>query len=427
MKKKTFHLPHIGMRMTKSCIAVFLCYLVYLLRGRQGMVFYSQLAVLWCIQPYVDTSLKKALQRTTGTFVGAFFGLIVVLLNFYVFKGDSSYELLQYAIISIMIIPIIQTTLLLHKKDASYFSCVVFLSIVVNHIGDINPFLFVWSRVVDTMIGIIIGILVNSFHLPHKKRLDLLFISELDETLLATGESLSSYSKIELNQLLDDGVHFTISTMRTPASLIEPLKEIKLNLPVIAMNGAVLYDINEKKYLKSYVISYNKTRELADFIRRFGHQCFINVILEDILVIYHQDLQNDAEKDIYRRMYSSPYRNYLYKALPEGSNCIYLMTIHVTEKIELLYDALKKNGYTNQLKVLRYPSTDYPGYSYLKIYNRNAGEENMIKYLQATLHCSETITFGSIDRKYDYIISPDDPDLVVRHIKKLFKPLGFDL
>ncbi|MBO5484924.1 MAG: HAD hydrolase family protein [Lachnospiraceae bacterium] len=427
MKEKTFHLPHIGMRMTKSCIAVFLCYLIYLLRGRQGMVFYSQLAVLWCIQPYVDTSLKKALQRTTGTFVGAFFGLIVVLLNFYIFKGDSSYELLQYAIISIMIIPIIQTTLLLHKKDASYFSCVVFLSIVVNHIGDINPFLFVWSRVVDTMIGILIGILVNSFHLPHKKRLDLLFISGLDETLLATGESLSSYSKIELNQLLDDGVHFTISTMRTPASLIEPLKDIKLNLPVIAMNGAVLYDINEKKYLKSYVISYNKTCELLDFIHRFGHQCFINVIMEDILVIYHQDLQNDTEKDIYSRMYSSPYRNYLYGTLPEGSNCIYLMTIDVTEKIELLYNALKKNGYTDQLKVLQYPSTDYPGYSYLKIYNRNAGEENMIKYLQATLHCSETITFGNIEGKYDYIVSPDNPDLVVRHIKKLFKPFGFNL
>ncbi len=50
-----------------------------------------------------------------------------------------------------------------------YFSCVVFLSIVVIHIGDANPYLFVFNRVMDTMIGIIIGMLVNSVRLPRRK------------------------------------------------------------------------------------------------------------------------------------------------------------------------------------------------------------------------------------------------------------------
>lgn len=431
MNETKFHLPHIGMRMTKSCIAVFLCYIVYLLRGRQGIVFYSQLAVLWCIQPYVDTSLKKALQRTVGTFVGAFFGLIIVLLNYYVLEDlSASYglviELLQYIIISLMIIPIIQTTLFLHQKDAAYFSCVVFLSIVVIHLADVHPLLFVWNRVSDTMIGIIIGVLVNSFHLPHKKRYDLLFISGLDHTLLTAQENMSSYSKIELNQMLDDGVNFTISTMRTPAALMAPLKGVRLNLPVIAMDGAVLYDIKEKKYLKSYVVSYTKTCELVNFIRCYDVQCFINVIMEDILVIYHKELKNKAEMDIYSRLYSSPYRNYLYADLPEGSNCIYLMSIDKTEKINTLYQALIKDGYAEQLKILHYPSTDYTGYSYLKIYNKNAEKENMIKYLQATLHCNQTITFGSIEGKYDYIIQPEESDQVVRLIKKLFMPLGIE-
>lgn len=381
MKNLDLHLPHIGMRIIKSSIAVFLCYLIYLLRGRQGAVFYTQLAVLWCIQPYIDTSLKKALQRTVGTFVGAFFGLLVLLFSRYVLHLNTDYELLEYAIISVMIIPILYTTVLLHKKDASYFSCVVFLSIVVIHMEDVNPFFFVWERISDTMIGILIGILVNSFHLPRQKRFDLLFVSGLDDTLLNENNRLSDYSIIELNQMLDDGVNFTISTVRTPASLIEPLKDLKLKLPVIAMDGAVLYDIKKKTYLKSYVISYSKTRELFDFIRSRGFQCFINVILEDVLVIYHQDLINDAEKDIYCRMYSSPYRNYLYQELPEG-------------------------------------------YSYIKIYNKNAQKENIMHYLQSTLNCSRTITFGSIEGKYDYTIHPHEADLVVRYTKKLFKPLG---
>lgn len=53
---------------------------------------------------------------------------------------------------------ILYTTVLL-KKNASYFSTVVFLSIVVNHIGDQNPLLFVFNRVLDTMIGIVLAML----------------------------------------------------------------------------------------------------------------------------------------------------------------------------------------------------------------------------------------------------------------------------
>lgn len=61
MQRKKLQFPAIGMRIVKSSVAMFLCYMVYLLRGETGVVFYSQLAALWCIQPYVNSSLKNAL------------------------------------------------------------------------------------------------------------------------------------------------------------------------------------------------------------------------------------------------------------------------------------------------------------------------------------------------------------------------------
>ena len=64
-------------------------------------------------------------------------------------------------IISGMIVLVIYTSVFIKKKKASYFSCVVFLSIVVNHIGDLNPYLFACNRFLDTVIGIAIGVLVN--------------------------------------------------------------------------------------------------------------------------------------------------------------------------------------------------------------------------------------------------------------------------
>ena len=68
------NLPIPGQRIVRSVIAVALCFVVYELRGRRGIPFYSALAVLQCMQPYKDSTLQMAKKRTTGTFVGAVLG-----------------------------------------------------------------------------------------------------------------------------------------------------------------------------------------------------------------------------------------------------------------------------------------------------------------------------------------------------------------
>ena len=93
---------------------------------------------------------------------GAAFGLMVLLVDKNLIPVNRTGEFLYAVLVALTIVAVIYVTLLLHKRDASYFSCVVFLSIVVIHIGDANPYLFVFNRVMDTMIGIIIGMLVNS-------------------------------------------------------------------------------------------------------------------------------------------------------------------------------------------------------------------------------------------------------------------------
>ena len=180
--KRTF--PKIGLRIIKSAIAVELCFLVSFIRGNGGIVFYSQLAALWCIQVYVTNSRNNAVQRIIGTVIGAVYGLIFLLVNREIVKLDMELEIVNSIVISLMLAAVLYTTVIIHKKQASYFSCVVFLSIVVNHMSDVNPYLFVWNRFLDTIIGIIIGIGVNCFSLPKDKRKDILFVSGLDDILL---------------------------------------------------------------------------------------------------------------------------------------------------------------------------------------------------------------------------------------------------
>ena len=204
------------------------------------------------------------------------------------FINQNSYANLIYAcLVSVCIIFVLYLTVIIKRIDASYFSCVVFLSIVVNHIGDVNPFLFVYNRFLDTMIGIIIAMVVNNFGLPRKKQKDILFVSGMDETLLSGKEQLSPYSQVEINRMLADGANFTVSTGRTPGSLIEPLRNINIKLPVIAMNGAVLYDIRKNEYLKAYIIPNHVAEGLCKILDRFDINYFINMLLDNALLIQY--------------------------------------------------------------------------------------------------------------------------------------------
>ena len=422
-QKRKWKLPAIGMRITKSAVAVLLCYLVSFLRGNSGIVFYSQLAALWCMQVYVSNTKKNALQRFIGTVVGALYGLVYLLLRNEMNHTKIYTELLDAVIISGFIVIVLYTTVLMKKKQASYFSCVVFLSIVVNHVTDTNPYLFVWNRFLDTMIGIIIGIGVNCFSLPKEKRKDILFVSGLDDTLLNKKDNLSDYSKIELNRMLDEGANFTISTMRTPASLMEPMWGIRLKLPVIAMDGAVLYDINENRYLKVYVISNSTSRKVLDLMKQEGLACFTNVIIDDMLVIYYEDTKEKVQEELVKNLRKSPYRNYVKREFQSEEGVVYFMMLYPTKIIEGFYKKLEQQGFTKDLKVLKYKSQDYEGYSYLKIYNKNATKENMIHYLKERTNLSNVVTFGSIKGRYDIVVEPGDTNKVVHMLKKLYEPI----
>ena len=416
-------MPPIGMRIVKSAVAILLCYLVSFLRGNSGIVFYSQLAALWCMQVYVASSKKNASQRFIGTVIGALFGLLYLLIRKWADSIIVLYEIMDAFFISGLIVVILYTTVLLRKKQASYFSCVVFLSIVVNHVSDLNPYLFVWNRFLDTVIGIVIGVGVNVFSIPRDRRRDILFLSGLDDTLLSKKDNMSDYSRIELNRMLDDGMNFTISTMRTPASLIEPLHDIRLKLPVIAMDGAVLFDIYEKRYLKVYIISREKSLQIQRLIHEEGLSCFTNVIIDDMLVIYYKNSENEIHNRLVRELRRSPYRNYVERDFPEDEEVVYFMLLYPTEVIETFYQKLEKENITKDLKVLKYASNDYPGYSYIKIHNRNATKENMIQYLKEMTGMSQTITFGSIAGRYDVVVEPGDTNRVVHVLKKMYEPV----
>lgn len=420
MERRKTALPAVGMRIIKSALGVLLVFLIYLLRGRRGTPFYSALSVLWCMQPHATEIKSKSFQRTVGTFIGALFGLFMILLDYYVFRGG--YEYLKYLLISFLIIPVIYTTIVINKKDASYFSCVVFLSIAVNHLKDANPYIFVINRVVDTLIGIALAYCINTFRLPRKKQNHILFISELDEVLLDDEAAMTPYSRFELNRMLDHGAKFTIATMRPPAALIPVLKDIRIKLPVIAMDGAILYDIQKNHIIRKFVMQFEEVDAFLKLFNERGYHCFVNVVIEDTVVIYYDTFKNEVEKALYKKLRHSPYRNYMKAPIVKKGDPIYLMLVDQAQRISDLYEILRKEGYTESFKIIQYDSKQYPGYAYIKIYNKEAKKKNMLMYLQEMEHIDEVVTLGSKDPIGDQAIYGEDANAIVKNFKKAYEP-----
>lgn len=410
-------LPHIGMRIIKSAVGVLICFLIYLIRGRHGAPFYSALAVLWCIQNQTKNTVGNAIQRTIGTLIGAVYGLLYLLFKLNLFHTGNG--ILHYFVISALLIPIIYTTVLIRQKKASYFSCVVFLSIVVNHLTDENPYLFVIDRCLDTLIGIFVGLTINSIRIHGRKADKDLFVVDIDKSMDKRQGGVTPYGLVSIQNMLESGIKLSFMTKRTPAGFLEAMPCVKLKLPIIAMDGAILYNTSENRYPKVYVISASHAGTIEDFIFERGFNLFTTVILEDVLIIYYRDLKNMAEKDIYEKMHKSPYRNYLNKERPKLHPVVYMMCIDKTDRIDRLITQLEEAGMDHDLKFLTYPSDDYKGYSYLKIYNQNASVENMVDYLKENYGINKVVSLSDDKRsKADYYL--EDSNKIIHKLNNMF-------
>ena len=421
--KRTLPLP--GQRIIRSVVAVWLCFAVYLLRGRQGIPIYSTIAVLQCIQPYTKDMTAMAKKRLMGTLIGAAWGLVALLLELELLRIGKANELLHYLLVGSFAGVVIYFTVLLKMPESSYFSAVVFLTITVNHIWDINPYLFVFDRSLDTFIGVLIAELVNRVQLPRARNRDTLYVSGMDQTILGDSEKLSPYSKVELNRLIEDGAKFTISTVETQATVRELMAGVNLRYPVITLDGAAMYDMGRMEYLRTVPMPPDKAEQIMGWAKAEKLSFFCNIIQDNLLIVRYEELKNEAMQNLFDRKRKSPYRNFVKSPRDFYEDVVYLMILDRTDRIEQAYEALAEQPWIEGYRVARDVYKYLEGHSFLKIYDASASREAMLPYLEELMGTKQTVTFGSIPGKYDVFIENADRNTVVKELRKRYEPVDF--
>ena len=95
-----------------------------------------------------------------------------------------------------------------------------------------------------------------------------LYITDLDGTLLNQNASISPYSEQVIKKIIKQGIHFTIATGRSPIRIFSIVQNIPLKLPVILMNGAAIYDIENQECLSTVPICKTSFQGILDTERK---------------------------------------------------------------------------------------------------------------------------------------------------------------
>ncbi|MDS0528135.1 HAD family hydrolase [Clostridium sp. SHJSY1] len=218
-----------------------------------------------------------------------------------------------------------------------------------------------------------------------------LYISDLDGTLLNSNALISNNSKILLNKAIKNGINFTIATARTPATVIDILKDINITLPIITMNGSAIYNIKDNRYFYYLTIEQALVHKLQNIIAKENLSAFIYSIMDNHLFVYHKKLTHPHQIKFYEERKNTIYKTFLEKSLPIDLKVLYFTIMDYEDKINSLYYKIKD---IPGLSIVKYRDTYNKEIVNLEIYHESASKANAINYLKNYFHFDKLITFG---------------------------------
>lgn len=157
-KKETKLFGFIGLRVLKTALAVYICFLLSMPRGNSP--FYSSVAAIISMKNDSQETINTGVNRIIGTLIGGAFGLATILIINYL--DIKIFGHIHYLLLSLLLIPLIYLNIKLHSPSSTTISCIVFISIAVSHIKNSSPFMFAINRVIETSIGVLIAVVLNN-------------------------------------------------------------------------------------------------------------------------------------------------------------------------------------------------------------------------------------------------------------------------
>lgn len=225
-----------------------------------------------------------------------------------------------------------------------------------------------------------------------------LYVSDLDGTLLRNDGTLSGNSRAALQQLLSEGVAFSVASARSVVSIRQILNGLQLSLPVIEFNGAFLSDLQSGHHEIVNSIERDVVQELYFLINRFSRSPFISTFNGKSDCLYYGKTSNEGERYyVSNRLENEDHHlqcaDDLADSLVEQVVC--LTVIAEVEPLSELEIAIREQ-YGAHVEIHLFENPYSPGWHWLTIHDRRATKDQALRLLIDTYDMTEhdLVVFG---------------------------------
>lgn len=265
----------------------------------------------------------------------------------------------------------------------------------------------------------------NRYNLSDK----MLYVSDLDGTLLNSDALLNEDVPERLNHLIDKGLCFTVATARTYATVNSIVKNVHLTYPMILMNGVMLYDPISKSCINAEIIERDSVEYILKGRKKFGVTGFAYALSPEIsketleseiasnfeknlksdvtsnlkknsntgedkriqksgrkMATYYEKIATEHMEKFYverRDVYHKPFSKVEKLEDILGEDIIYFSICYEEEVLRPFYEYLKKD---EKLNLNFYKDVYGDGLWYLEISHKNASKYYGIQKLRKLLH-----------------------------------------
>lgn len=221
-----------------------------------------------------------------------------------------------------------------------------------------------------------------------------LYVSDLDGTLLLPNVTLSNRTVRILNDLIEEGIHFTVATARSIASVKHILKDVNINIPIILMNGACIYDLESSKYIKVNAFPEDSKKLLLNIIDEHRLMGFAYTIKDHQLSTYYEDISLKPLYDFYQERvdkYNKPFTKVNGFSTLIDQPLVYFSLMDTKENLEPIYNLLLD---MTELDHTFYKDNYTEDIWYLEIYSTEASKYNALQYVRSLYEYDRVVCFG---------------------------------
>jgi hydroxymethylpyrimidine pyrophosphatase-like HAD family hydrolase len=156
---------------------------------------------------------------------------------------------------------------------------------------------------------------------------------------------------------------------------------VNINYPMITMNGAAKYRLNQKRYSDVHHIHKDSRILIDNALKECNMNAFVYTINDHILHAYHSTLKNDGELKFYSHRKNQNAYSFVKGVLPDDLNPSLYIIIDCKENIDRFVDYCSSLNIFEKVNYVIYTyRKDINGkeYFYLRIYNKSVSKEKYV-------------------------------------------------